>query len=129
MSRWPCLVTLALAACSTPVPPGPGVPCKGEDTATCESSSRMLICKGGEFQVYSDCKGAAGCRVDDQTASCDTSGNGAGDRCPPTSENKVRCDPDAGVRILRCVDGGLDVIFTCPGGTICGLTDAGLTCI
>lgn len=123
------LALVLATACSAPVPPAPGGPCKGEDTATCEAATaRMLLCKNSAFEIYSDCKGANGCKVDDQTATCDTSGNTVGDRCPPTSEGKVRCDPDGGAAILRCVDGGLANVYTCPAGTICGINDAGLTC-
>ncbi len=62
-------------------------------------------------------------------AECDTSGNSVGDRCAPTSEGKVRCDPDGGLNILRCVEGSLAVIFECQAPTNCGINDAGLTCI
>jgi hypothetical protein len=88
----------------------------------------MLQCQAGLYAVYADCRGTTGCVVSNESASCDTSGNTVGDRCPPTSEGKVRCDPDAGAHILRCVDGGLTSVFTCPANTACGLTDAGLSC-
>ena len=45
------------------------------------------------------------------------------------TETKVRCDPDGGLNILRCVEGSLAVIFECEAPTSCGINDAGLTCI
>lgn len=107
-----------------------GAPCASENVGRCDSDApRLLQCIAGEYRVYADCKGAKGCRLENDTAECDTSGNSLGDRCAPTSEGKVRCEPDAGLDILRCVDGGLVLEFSCPAGRICGFSDAGLTCI
>lgn len=124
---------LGLAAlwlsCNGPSGPVEGAPCKTEGGATCDSSTqRLLACTASVFQVYSDCRGPMGCTIASESASCDTSGNTVGDRCAPTSEGKVRCDPDAGAHILRCIDGGLTNIFTCKSGTTCAIGDAGLSC-
>lgn len=130
--RWTFLLATALAvACSPASPPVAGGPCRAAGGAACDAvSAQLLQCDGAAYQVFSDCKGPGGCTVQGETVNCDTSGNTAGDRCPPTSEGKVRCEPDGGTDILRCVDGGLTVIFECPTGTICGVVpDAGLTCI
>lgn len=127
------IVLAAVAACVTqPVSPVEGLKCSVVGTVACEeSSSRILTCSdAGSFEVVSDCHGPKGCvlSVADNTVSCDTSGNTVNDRCGPTSEGKVRCDPDGGHLILRCVDGGLRSIFECPDQTLCGVTDAGLSC-
>jgi len=82
-----------------------------------------------KYVLFADCKGPNGCSVSSDTADCDTTGNTVGDHCAPTSEGKVRCDPDGGLNILRCVSGQLDVIYTCTPPAICGFSDAGLTCI
>ncbi len=132
-----CLVALgacvaSLAACSAPTPPPVtvGSTCRTEEAAACDSAGpRMLVCRSASYVMYSDCRGPGGCRLEGDTVSCDTSGNSAGDTCPPQSEGKVRCDPDGGHDILRCVDGGLTAIYTCPTGTLCVFKpDAGLTC-
>ncbi|MEW6432538.1 MAG: hypothetical protein AB1730_13630 [Myxococcota bacterium] len=130
--RWNFLAAAVLAiACSPAQPPAAGGPCKTAGGAACDDTrAQLLECDGMTWRVYSDCKGGGGCSTDGASVNCDTTGNTAGDRCPPTSEGKVRCEPDGGDDILRCVDGGFTVIFTCPVGTICGVVpDAGLTCI
>jgi hypothetical protein len=130
--RWtPVAPLLCLLACSPATPPVAGGPCRTTGGAACDSmTGQLLQCDGTTYVVFADCKGAKGCTVEGETVNCDTAGNTIGDRCPPTSEGKVRCEPDGGDDILRCVDGGLQSIFTCPTGTICGVVpDAGLTCI
>jgi hypothetical protein len=130
--RWCFVVAVCLAiACAPAQPPVAGGPCRRSGGAACdEATAQLLECDGSTWRIYSDCKGSRGCATDGGEVTCDTSGNTAGDRCPPTSEGKVRCEPDGGANILRCLDGGLSVIFTCPTGTICGFVpDAGLTCI
>ncbi len=127
--RWSVLA-LFLLGCPASAPATVGSTCTNENIGRCEAeSNRLLQCTGGVFRIYADCKGPSGCSVTDDTAECDTSGNSVGDRCAPTSEGKVRCDPYGGLNILRCIDGGLDVIFECAPPTSCGINDAGLTCI
>lgn len=127
------LALLALLACGCAgggANLSPGAPCASEGVGRCDGEApRLLQCVGGAYVVYADCKGPRGCTASGSTADCDTSGNGLGDRCAPPSEGKVRCDPDGGVNILRCVDGGLSLEFACPPGRTCGLGDAGLTCL
>lgn len=123
-------VALTLFACPPAAPLTAGSKCTAETIGRCDMTApRLLQCVNGQFEIYADCKGPNGCAVTQDTADCDTTGNSVGDRCAPTSEGKVRCDPDGGLNILRCVDGGLDVIFTCMPPSICGINDAGLTCI
>jgi hypothetical protein len=127
--RWTVLLLLLLG-CPAPAPPTEGAKCTDENIGRCEEGSeRLLQCTSGTFRVYADCKGPLGCSITSDTADCDTSGNSVGDRCAPTSEGKVRCDPDGGLNILRCIDGGLEVIFECAPPMACGVNDAGLTCI
>ena len=127
--RWSVIVMLFLGCKPAPVPVVDG-PCSSENIGRCDSEApRLLQCTNGTFHIYADCKGPRGCSVTADTADCDTSGNSVGDRCAPTSEGKVRCDPDGGLNILRCNDGGLDAIFECQPPQACGITDAGeLTC-
>ncbi len=121
---------LLLTACSaSSTQPHPGQACTVENTATCDpTNGQFLVCTNAAYVVLADCHGPEGCTTTNETASCDTSGNGLGDRCPPSSEGKVRCDPDGGHLILRCVDGGLSSVFECPTGSTCGVADAGLSC-
>ncbi|MBL8912673.1 MAG: hypothetical protein JNM17_18410 [Archangium sp.] len=132
--RWFPLVFVFLlasfAACPPPPDPTLGATCATETIGRCDvSAPRLLQCTNGKFTLYADCKGPNGCSVNEETADCDTTGNSVGDHCAPTSEGKVRCDPDGGLNILRCVSGQLDVIFTCMPPSICGISDTGLTCI
>ena len=127
--RWSFIALMLLGCPAAPVPVAGG-PCSAENIGRCDSEApRLLQCVNSTFHIYADCKGPRGCSVTSDTADCDTSGNSVGDRCAPTSEGKVRCDPDGGLNILRCNDGGLDAIFECMPPQICGITDAGeLTC-
>ena len=128
--RWSVVCVLFLLGCPAAVPATIGATCRPENIGRCDTEApRLLQCTGGFFRLYADCKGPRGCSVAADTADCDTSGNSVGDRCAPTSEGKVRCDPDGGLNILRCNDGGLDVIFECTPPRICGINDAGLTCL
>ena len=124
------LSAVALMACPAPPVPDVGVACNDDGTAVCDpTGTRMLQCTHSVWRLYSDCRGPDRCAHTGDTISCDTSGNTVGDTCPPTSEGKVRCDPDGGVNFLRCIDGGLAIIDTCPTGTLCGFRpDAGLSC-
>ncbi len=125
------LLSVLALGCPTPIAATVGTTCTNEGVGRCEADggTRLLQCTGGRYEIYADCKGELGCRVSGDTVDCDTTGNSVGDRCPPTSEGLVRCDPDAGANILRCVSGSLVVEFPCEGGRVCGLTDAGLTCV
>lgn len=130
MSRSLPAALLLLAACAPPPPPAIGGRCAGNGSGTCdETATEMLVCTGGRYALYSDCRGPDRCTVQGDTVSCDTRGNGAGDTCPPESEGKVRCEPDGGPSILRCVDGGLVAVERCPPQTRCSyVPDAGLSC-
>lgn len=130
--RWfTAALFLCLPGCLPAAAPlSAGERCSGEGAGRCDAEAlRLLQCVNGTYVVYADCKGPKGCSLTSDTAECDTSTNGQGDRCAPTSEGKVRCDPDGGTNILRCVDGGLELEFACPVGLVCGFNDAGLTCI
>lgn len=128
--RWTVFLLLLLGC-----PPGPvtivvGAPCTSENIGRCDAEApRLLQCTNGVFRLYADCKGPKGCSVTNDTADCDTSGNTGGDHCAPTSEGKVRCDPDGGMNVLQCDGGALEVIWTCEAPRVCGIGDAGLTCI
>jgi hypothetical protein len=126
---WRVLPVVLLACAGAAVVPHPGVACAQNDTATCDPDNHQFLeCQANTYVAVADCHGPAGCAVVNDVASCDTSGDSLGDRCPPSSEGKVRCDPDGGHLILRCIDGGLSSIFECPTSTRCAIEDAGLSC-
>lgn len=128
--RWSLLAAVVLMGCPEKSPIVAGAPCTSETVGRCDlDAPRLLQCTMGTYQIYADCYGPKGCSVTSDTAECDISGNSIGSHCPPTSEGKVRCDPDGGLSILRCVSGTLKVEFACPDASVCGLTDAGLTCV
>ncbi len=110
--------------------PFAGTTCDGTDGDTCETGSdRLLQCVNLQWVTISDCHGPVGCTQNGDTTFCDTSGNTAGDICAPTSEGRVRCEPDGGAAILRCMDQVLTVIHTCDAPLRCGSEDGGLTCV
>lgn len=131
--RWsvalPLLAAVAVG-CAVATSLDEGAPCRSEGAGACSADAGTLLqCVSGTWTAFADCRGARGCERTADTADCDTSGNTLGDRCPPTSEGRVRCDPDGGVNILRCVEGALVIEYECQGGSTCALTDAGLTCV
>lgn len=134
MSRLFALTTLALLACSPTMSevPAVGGKCPEENVGVCETSTRLLQCVNLAWVIASDCKGPEGCRVDGSSVKCDTSGNSLGDHCQ--NPGRVRCEPDAGLQILRCNDAGVFISeFRCPTNmgvqTHCVAGDGGLTCL
>ncbi len=135
MSRLTTLLTsLVLVTCG-PVKtdtPTVGAKCPEENVGVCESSTRLLQCVNLVWVIASDCKGPEACRIDGASVRCDTSGNSLGDRCQ--NPGRVRCEPDAGLQILRCSDAGVLITeFRCPMNagvqTRCVSGDGGLTCL
>lgn len=123
-------ILLLFVACSPPQTLAVGGECFGDNIGRCDPNApRLLECVNEQWTVYSDCLGDNGCTMTNETATCDTSGNSFGSRCAPMSEGKVRCEPDGGAHILRCVNGTLDSIHECEAPTRCGINDGGLTCI
>lgn len=121
---------VCLAACPATPPPAAGQPCVGEAQAACdETAPRLLTCTASAWVVTVDCLGARGCVATSAEVSCDTTGNSAGAACAPSSEGRLRCDPDGGAAILRCEQGRLAVLERCTQGAWCGVVpDAGLAC-
>lgn len=104
--------------------------CESSDGDTCETGSdRLLQCINGKWTILSDCHGPVGCTQSGDTTFCDTTGNSGGDSCAPTSEGRVRCEPDGGAQILQCMDRVLTVIHECAAPMRCGSEDGGLTCV
>jgi hypothetical protein len=127
-------LVLLLTGCPAATP-GADQPCTVSGAASCEpDAGRIVVCMVGDagalrWSIYSDCKGAAGCAMlEDSAIACDTSLNNTGDRCAPASEGKARCEPTDGGAILVCSEGVLAELKRCLDGTRCTRTDAGLGC-
>jgi hypothetical protein len=129
-------LTLALVSCGPTQEKQPvvGEKCPEENVGVCESPTRLLQCVNLQWVIASDCKGPDGCRRDGTSVKCDTSANSLGDRC--LNIGRVRCEPDAGLRILRCNDAGVLVSqVVCPFNqldqvqTRCAMVDGGLDCL
>ena len=104
--------------------------CASSDGDTCETGTgRLLQCINGKWVIFSDCHGRQGCSQNGDTTFCDTTGNTGGDFCAPTSEGRVRCEPDGGTQILQCMDHVLTAIYECEAPKRCGSEDGGLTCV
>lgn len=128
--RWLPLYLLVFTACPSESPLTVGSKCSEEGVGRCDGTApRLLQCNNGVLTVYADCHGPRGCTLVQDTADCDTSGNSVGARCPPSSEGKVRCDPDGGLNILRCVNGTLGTVLSCTPPASCVAGDGGLVCL
>jgi hypothetical protein len=96
-----------------------GGACSPEGSGACDPSApRLFECAQGQWSLLADCLGAAGCSLDGGEVACDTSGNSVGAHCPPASEGKLRCDPDAG-QVLQCSTGIYAAYATCRGPQGC----------
>lgn len=110
--------------------PFSGDPCDAAAGDTCETGThRLLQCVNGRWATVSDCRGPRGCVQNGDTTFCDTTGNTGGDTCAPSSEGRVRCEPDGGTKILQCIDRVLTAVHQCEPPQRCGSEDGGLTCV
>jgi hypothetical protein len=121
----------ALLACDTigklkaEEAPVSGGSCKTEGTTKCGGADNMLACQGGTWRPF-PCKGANGCSGNGQgNATCDISGNGAGDSCTSSEEGKQLCG--TGKQRLTC-QGGKIKSDACGGPKGCYLAKDVVTC-
>jgi len=91
-----------------------GDPCMGEeDEYACSTDNkRALVCKGGKFEPYLDCRGKAGCAMLGRAVACDTSIAEKGDAC--TTQGAVACGADQ-KHMLVCRDGKFALYRYCRG--------------
>lgn len=122
---WSALVV----SCSAGMSPGLDGDCRLDGEVRCDAEGvRLLECQVGRWVILSDCRGPARCQNAGGEVRCDSSGNGAGHHCLPSSEGKVRCEPDGGAAILRCRDGVLQIERSCAEPERCVQEDGGLSC-
>ena len=91
-----------------------GDPCMGEDEeyACSSDTKRALVCKGGKFEPYLECRGKAGCAMLGHTVSCDTSVAEKDDTCK--TQGAVACGGDQ-KHMLVCRDGKFVLYRYCRG--------------
>jgi hypothetical protein len=83
-----------------------------EQYACTPDKKRALVCKGGSYQLYLECRGSAGCSLLGRTVSCDTSIADKGDPCK--SPGAVACAADQ-KHMLVCRDGKFALHRYCRG--------------
>ena len=107
------------ANCDTSVATA-GQPCMGEeDEYACSPDKKhALVCKGGSFVPYLECRGKAACAMLGRTISCDSSIAEKGDPCKV--QGAVACGEDQ-KHMLVCKDGKFDVHRYCRGQYGCFL--------
>jgi hypothetical protein len=130
-----------------PVPcPGPMACAKYQDHANCDTSiaaagqacmgeedeyacspdkKQAVVCKGGKFEPYLECRGAAGCSMLGRTVACDTSVAVKGDPCK--TQGAVACAEDK-TQMLTCRDGRFDLYRFCRGQYGCFLKGDAPSC-
>lgn len=91
-----------------------GDPCMGEDDeyACSPDKKQALVCKGGKFDRYLECRGKGGCTMLGRTVSCDTSIATQGDPCK--TQGAVACGEDQKHMVI-CRDGKFDLYRHCRG--------------
>ncbi len=101
------------ANCDTSVAEA-GDPCMGEDDeyACSSDKKRALVCKGGKFEPYLECRGKAGCAMLGRSVSCDTSVAEKDDVCK--TQGAVACGGDQ-KHMLVCRDGRFVLYRYCRG--------------
>lgn len=92
-----------------------GDACMGEaeeEYACSPDKKRALVCQGGKFALYLECRGKAGCSLLGRTVSCDTSVASKGDPCK--TQGAVACSADQ-KQMLECRAGRFEVHRYCRG--------------
>lgn len=89
-----------------------------DEYACSPDSKRALLCKGGRFAKYLECRGAGGCSQRGTQLSCDTSVAARGDPCK--TPGAVSCAADGSEQVI-CRDGRFVLHRFCRGPTRCVL--------
>lgn len=105
------------ASCDTSVASA-GEACMGEDDeyACSPDGRRALVCKGGQFQLYLECRGAQGCAMSGRDVSCDTSIARVADPCK--AQGALACDEER-KQLLVCRHGKMELSRHCRGPGAC----------
>jgi hypothetical protein len=91
-----------------------GETCMGEDDeyACSPDAKRSLVCRGGHFEPYLECRGKSGCSMLGRMASCDTSIAAKGDACK--TQGAVSCGDDQKHMVI-CQNGRFELYRYCRG--------------
>jgi hypothetical protein len=91
-----------------------GAPCMGEDDeyACSPDKKHALVCKGGKFEAYLECRGDAGCSMLGRSVSCDMSVAAKGDPCK--TQGAFACTEDQ-KNMVVCRDGRFEPYRFCRG--------------
>lgn len=108
-----CVTYQDHANCDTSVASA-GDSCMGEDDeyACSPDKKHALVCKGGKFEPYLECRGKGGCSMSGRGVSCDTSVAVKNDPCK--TEGAVACGEDE-KHMLVCRDGRFVLYRFCRG--------------
>jgi hypothetical protein len=100
--------------------------CMAEEEYACmPDKKKALVCKGGVFQRYLECRGKAGCSLLGRTVSCDTSVAEKDDPCK--TQGAVACTSDQ-QHMVVCRDGKFILHRYCRGQFGCQTKSDAPTC-
>src|SRR5207249_3648910 len=97
-------IGLLLFAATAGCKPGVGDACE-KGNVTCVDGKNAVVCQSSKY-VAVPCKGANGCAGEKAAATCDASGNAAGDACSTDEEGSAWCAADSKAKLL-CKGGKL----------------------
>mgnify|MGYP000930302136 CR=1 FL=1 len=98
----------------------------GEDEYACTpDKKRALVCKGGKFTRYLECRGKGGCSMLGQQISCDTSVANLGDPCK--NQGATSCTADQKQMVI-CRDGKFETYRYCRGAHGCFFQEESPAC-
>jgi hypothetical protein len=110
------LIFLLMPACK----PSVGGSCS-EDRNDCTTPTSHFVCLAGHYGQET-CKGAKGCKVENDKVACDTSRADEGDPC--TVANKIVCTSDGKAKV-KCENQKFVFLTKCGGVEGCSVQDQG----
>lgn len=93
---------------------------RDEHFACSSDTKRAVVCKGGRYERWQECRGKLGCSLLGERVSCDVSVARPGDPCK--APGSMACDEDH-AHLLECRDGAFAVRRNCRGRFGCTLKD------
>ncbi|HVJ92642.1 MAG TPA: hypothetical protein VM580_22735 [Labilithrix sp.] len=104
-----------------------GAPCLGEDDeyACSADKKHAVVCKGGRFEPYLECRGKDGCATLGHAVSCDVSIAAKDDPCKQA--DALACSEDLKV-LLACKNGRFVLHRYCRGRDGCTVKPDGPSC-
>lgn len=101
--------------------------CMGEDDeyACSPDKKHAVVCKGGKFVPYLECRGANGCTMNGRIVNCDASLSNPGDVCK--RDDALACSAD-GTQMVVCRLGKFEMYRFCRGEFGCAAKSDGPAC-